>query len=200
MGVAVERAVGGPARSAAGPGRARSPPATARRRRRRRVRVARRRAGRRVQQRGAVAHRAGQRVLVDQALERRDRRRAPSSCAPRVGLRPITPQARRGHADRARPVAAGRGRHQPGGDGGRRPAARAARRAVRRARVDRRPEQHRLGRAVVAPLRRVRLAGDEQPGGQVALRRRPRSRPTRGRAAPPSPSARACPRAPRRGP
>ena len=119
-----------------------------------------------VEKRGAVTHRAGQRMFVDQPFQP-----VPGAGGERrsaaAGFEPDQPAAGCRHSDRAGSVTARGGRHDAGGHRRRGPAAGTTGGDVRRPRVDRRSEQRGFGGAVVAPLRGVRLAEDHQAGVQI---------------------------------
>ena len=127
------------------------------------VRVAHHRAGRRVQQRGAVTHRDRQRVLGHQAAEQIAVVWTERHPRPRR-LQAEYAAAGRRNADRATGVVAVRYRHHPRRHGGSRPATGAARRPSRIPGIVRRPKAFRFGDGPQRQLRRVRLAHREQPG------------------------------------
>ena len=139
----------------------------ARRRRQGAVGIADRGARARVEQRGGVADGARQPVQAREPVEPvavgRDGHASPRR------LEAHEAAAGRRHPDRARRVPAGRRRDDAARHGDRRAAARSARGALGVPRVDGEAEQLGLRRAVVAELRRVRLAGDDQARVEIAL-------------------------------
>ena len=115
----------------------------------------------RVQQGGAVAHRACHGVLHHEAAEDVAVERTERVPAAR-GLEAEEPAARGGNADRPAAVVRVGHRDQTCCHGSGRPTARAARRAVEAPRIARGPEQPGLGDALVAELGRVRLAEHDE--------------------------------------